>query len=266
MSAAAHSGEQKARISVNGVGITQAQIDAEVQHHPAPDFFSAQEAAARALVVRELLLQQAEKLGLYERNVTSPEKAIEELLAREVITPEPDDEICRRYFENNRKKFVTTPLYEASHILFLAPPEEVEARRQAFEKAEKAIAHLRAHPEDFAKFAESHSACSSGRSGGHLGQIGKGQTLPPFEAALAMLSEGEISKEPVATEVGYHVIHLGRKVEGREMPYEAVRDWIANFLKDKSYHQAVRQYIQVLAGQAAIIGIKITQSDSPLVQ
>lgn len=263
---AAVSGEIKPRISVNGIGITQAQIDAEVQYHPAANFFDAQEEAARALVVRELLLQRAAKLGLCEGGDASPEKIIEELLVREVTTPEPDDEICRRYYESNKKKFVTTPLYEAAHILFLAPPEDEDARSRARDKAERAIAYLQEHPLEFAKYAESHSACSSGRTGGQLGQLGKGQTLPAFEAALEELDEGCISASPVSTEVGYHVIRMGRKIQGRELSYEAVREWISGFLKEKCFQQAVRQYIQILAGQASIVGIKITQSDSPLVQ
>ena len=47
------------QVSVNGVAISEAQIMAEAQQHPADSPGHALQAAARALVVRELLLQHA---------------------------------------------------------------------------------------------------------------------------------------------------------------------------------------------------------------
>ena len=51
-------------VRVNGVEITPEAIAAEIQHHPAPDAETAWVEAARALVVRELLLQEASRIGL----------------------------------------------------------------------------------------------------------------------------------------------------------------------------------------------------------
>jgi hypothetical protein len=41
-----------------------------------------------------------------------------------------------------------------------------------------------------------------------LGQISKGQTMPAFETALFAMREGDMSQEPVASEVGYHIIKV----------------------------------------------------------
>jgi peptidyl-prolyl cis-trans isomerase C len=51
-------------VVVNGVEITPEDIAAEIQHHPAPDAETAWVEAARALAVRELLLQEARRLEL----------------------------------------------------------------------------------------------------------------------------------------------------------------------------------------------------------
>lgn len=256
----------KPRIIINGVGITQAEIDAEVQYHPSASFFDAQEEAARALVVREILLQRAAKLGLCTDPKTTPEKAIEELLAREVTVPEADAESCRRYYENNHRRFHTTPLFEAAHILFLAPPDDETAKAASLAKANKVLEEIKRNPGRFEALAAEYSACSSGKSGGHLGQLSKGQTLPAFEAALNNLQTGELCTAPVLTEVGFHIIKVHRRVDGAELPFEAVQGWIAGYLKNQSWQRAVKQYIQLLAGEADIKGYSIQGADSPLVQ
>lgn len=48
-------------ISVNGILISPEQISAEVQYHPAPTLFDAKYEAMQALVIRELLIQEAIK-------------------------------------------------------------------------------------------------------------------------------------------------------------------------------------------------------------
>ncbi len=53
-----------ATVSVNGVAIARDAIAREMQHHPAPKPIAAWQQAARALVIRELLLQEARRLGV----------------------------------------------------------------------------------------------------------------------------------------------------------------------------------------------------------
>lgn len=52
----------------------------------------------------------------------------------------------------------------------------------------------------------------------------------------------------------------------RQLPYEAVQDWIADYLKNQSWQRAVSQYIQILAGDAKISGFRLKAADTPLVQ
>ena len=47
-------------VAVNGVAIAAEAIAAEMQNHPAPDADAAWQAAARALVTRQLLLDEAD--------------------------------------------------------------------------------------------------------------------------------------------------------------------------------------------------------------
>lgn len=253
-------------ITVNGVKITPEQIDSEVQYHPAGSLPEAKYGAMQALVIRELLLQKAVKLGLCGRNPESPDEVIDMLLAQEISVPDPSSEECRRYYDNNKKQFYTSPLFEVSHILYLAPPEDKEARKIAKEKADFSLAKILKNHAAFEAIAKSESACSSGREGGRLGQIGKGQTVPAFEAALLSMKEGDISREPVATEIGYHIIQVHKRGEGELLPYDTVAEWIGDFLKQQSWRRAFSQYVQILAGQAEISGFRLHAADTPLVQ
>jgi len=256
-------------IEVNGIKITPDEINAEVQYHPASSLVEAKVEAMQALVIRELLLQRAAELGLCDRDeaIKNPDSVIDDLLDREVITPEPDEEICARYYENNKKKFITSPLFDVAHILYLAPPENANLRAVAKKKAKETIEALQKNPESFEDFARLHSACSSAKEGGRLGQISKGQTMPGFETALFTMKEGEISQEPVETEVGYHVIKVFRRAEGNQLPFDAVREWIKNSLQSESYNRAFCQYIQLLAGRAKISGFRLMgEASTPLVQ
>ncbi|MGL5116357.1 MAG: peptidylprolyl isomerase, partial [Beijerinckiaceae bacterium] len=51
-------------VSVNSVSIARDAIARETQNHPAAKPIDAWQAAARALVIRELLLQEAARLGI----------------------------------------------------------------------------------------------------------------------------------------------------------------------------------------------------------
>jgi peptidyl-prolyl cis-trans isomerase C len=60
---------------------------------------------------------------------------------------------------------------------------------------------------DFAKIAKEHSLCPSGKSGGDLGEFGRGQMVREFDEVVFT---GEIGKVhgPVKTQFGYHLIEI----------------------------------------------------------
>ncbi|WPB87154.1 peptidylprolyl isomerase [Sediminicoccus rosea] len=255
-------------IRVNGVVIPRAAIAQETQHHPAPRPLDAMKAASVALVVRELLLQEARRLGIPAdpasdgegRRETEEEALIRGLVEREVQTPAADEAACRRFYEQNRRQFRSPDLHEVRHILLPAnEPDRAEV-------AAAILARLAVAPGEFGELALAHSACPSGRTDGSLGQIGPGQTVPEFEEALARMSVGAIHSEPVETRYGLHIVALDRRIEGRDLPFDIVRGKIAAWLEEKVRRTAIRQYIQILAGRAEIDGIDLAAAGSPLVQ
>jgi peptidyl-prolyl cis-trans isomerase C len=261
---------ERTPVSVNGVDIPHDAIARETQYHPAAKPIDAWQAAARALVVRELLLQEARRLDITAlprsdasgRRETEEEALIHSLMEEEVATPEPDEATCRRYYEQNLGRFRSEPIYEAAHILFTARKDLPEDYAEAQHAATAVLSQLKRHPERFGDLARAHSACPSAAQGGNLGQITAGQTTWEFEQALATLTPSSITPSPVETRYGLHIIRLDRKVEGQQLPFEAVAERIADYLRESVAHRAAAQYIARLVSKAEITGIVLAGAEA----
>ncbi|MEX3009723.1 peptidylprolyl isomerase [Hoeflea sp. TYP-13] len=261
-------------ISVNGVAISEEELLAEAQNHPAENPGGALAEAARALVVRELLWQEAQRLDLAVepesdtdgRLETERDAAIRALIDREVDVPSAGEAECRRYYDQHPGRLSSEPLIEARHILLAAAPDDKTARKKMKAVAQKLSDHLAGHPEEFSVLAKEHSACSSREHGGNLGQLTRGSTVPEFERAMEAMREGEISPVPVESRFGFHIIALDRKVPGERLPFDLVQERIAVWLEAAAWSKAVSQYIAVLAGAADIKGISLNTGEGPLVQ
>jgi len=261
-------------ITVNGHDIAPAVIAAEIQNHPAASAEAAQEDAVRALVVRELLLQEAQRLAITPEPVVDEEgrkeneddALIRQLLDDQLTVPQADEASCRRYYDNNTDKFRSPDIFVAAHILLSASPDDKDAYEAVTLEAQAIISAVTENPKMFAVIARERSDCSSGKDDGCLGQVVRGQTLPEFETFLFALEEGQLSSVPVKTRYGVHVLRLDRRMAGRTLPFDLVETKITDFLAEASWRLAVSQYIKILAGRAEIRGVDMAGPESPLVQ
>jgi peptidyl-prolyl cis-trans isomerase C len=260
-------------VAVNGAVVANAAIAREVQNHAGATPMEAWQAATRALVVRELRLQRARSLNLIDEPLaengareTDEEALIRTLLATDVMTPKADEASCHRYYQANLHRFRSQDLFEPLHILFKAPRDDAAAFAKAVARAELVLAEIRAAPDRFERLAAALSDCPSAGEGGRLGQVGRGDTTPEFEAALVSLEAGQIHSEPVRTRYGVHVLKLERKVTGEILLFAQVQDRIAVYLEERAIRRAVAQYVAVLAGRAHITGFDMPGAAGPLVQ
>ena len=260
-------------VAVNGAVIARADIGREAQNHAGASAQQAWQSAARALVIRELLLQRARSLDLQAEpreedgaRETEAEALIRAVLETEVITPKADDAACRRYYESNLARFRSPDLFEPAHILFQAARDDAAGYANALQRAEATLTELRAHPDRFGAMARALSDCASAQQEGRLGQVAGGDTTPEFESAMLALQPGELCAAPVQTRYGVHIVRLDRKGAGRTLPFEQVRDGIAAYLEESAWRRGVAQYIALLAGQAQIEGVELEAATSPLVQ
>lgn len=257
-------------IIVNEVQIPEHAIMAEMQYHPAAEKRAAMLKAAESLIIAELLKQRALALGLadetqlQDHNPASQDVVLDKLLQQEVAIPTAGSNECLHYYQQNPARFVTSPLIEVRHILLPAAPENDAERAKAKQLAESILTELQ-QAADFGQLAANYSVCSSKDSGGLLGQISKGQTVPEFERQVFKAQPG-LMPYPVESRFGLHIVDVLRRIEGDLLPFSAVEQKIQDYLNEKVRRKAIAQYIQSLIVEAQIEGYDFAVSSSPLMQ
>lgn len=246
-------------ITVNGVQIDPTQIAQEVQYHPANSQEEAIYKAAQALVIKELLKQEIVShpdLGKQAWD-EDEERAIADLLTKQVQVQTPDQEVCKNYFEHNPQEFIAPPRVQARHILLACPPDAHEERLACIKKANEIIAKLNSSDNidaDFIQLAHQYSACPSKTDGGFLGVIHKGSTVLEFERAVFAAQKG-IMASPIQTRYGVHVVQITDRTDGMPLDFASALLMIENRLKQQSFHHHLCDYLFLLSQKADISGI-----------
>jgi peptidyl-prolyl cis-trans isomerase C len=243
---------QLPEITVNSVTIPQDKLGQELQNHPADDLQQALLQSARTLILKELLIQEANSKGISSDNDSAK---IDKLIAENVEQIKADTDTCRRYYQANPERFRSAPLMAARHILLPVTADDVDGRIEKKELAEKLITMLQ-QGYDFAALAKEYSACPSKELGGSLGQISSGQTVPEFERHLFNLPEG-LAVHPVETRYGFHVVEIEKKIDGEILPFEHAEERIEIYLKERNYRQNLSHYLHELAEKAEIVGFDL---------
>ena len=150
------------------------------------------------LINSKIVAEQAKKNGFDKDPVYQARLAdmANQLLAGEYMDRQIDakstDDAVKKWFESNKDQFSKKKVH-ANHILV-----DTEA------EAKKIIADLNKPGADFEAIAKKSSKDKTV----DLGAFGRGQMVPEFEKAAFAMAKGSISKEPVKTSFGWHVIKV----------------------------------------------------------
>jgi EpsD family peptidyl-prolyl cis-trans isomerase len=232
---------------VGDVKITEADLESEMQNLPdyAQSMFEGKEGKKRFLdevIKKEILYQEALKKGLdkspeFKQKLEEFKKLtlISDLLEKEIMSKSGvSEQDMKDYYEKNKADFVATSQIKASHILV-----------KTKEDAQKILERLN-NGEKFEALAKEASIDKvSGKNGGELGYFSRGEMVPEFEKAAAMLKVGEVSK-PVKTQFGYHIIKVTDKKTGPVVEFERVKDIIAQKLSGERQKEAFDSYLEGL--------------------
>lgn len=195
------------------------------------------EAVREGAVNAMLLAQQAVREGLDKE--PSVAAALEfqkmELLGRAALesylraNPIQEETIRAEY--ENAKAAAGTVEYRARHILVNS---EKEARNviTKLTKGKKA---------KFETLAKQHSKDTSAGNGGDLGWVLPANLVPEFAEAMAKLKKGEITREPVQTRFGWHVIRLEETRKLDFPDYEKIKNRIAGQLQQQVIVKLVKE-------------------------
>jgi peptidyl-prolyl cis-trans isomerase C len=252
---------------VNGQKVPHTAVAAETQNHDAPAGKPgiAWRKAANAVAIRTLLLQEANARNLLPdrqevgpgRFETDEEAQIRTLLEAAVDVPEPNDDAIHAEWAKDPKRFRAPPLWEVSHILSACDPRDAEAKKKAQQRAVAIAEQVIIDPKSFTAHATRESDCGSKTSGGALGQLGPGDTVPEFEAVLRDLKEGEMTTKPILPRHGWHIIRMDAVALGAVLPFEIVKPKIADAMEKAAWARQARQFVERLVASADILGAEL---------
>lgn len=180
------------------------------------------------LIATEIALQEAKKTDILEREESK--KAISDY-SRNVLlqtwTKEKvesfniDDAAIKAAYDERVADLVSKE-FNASHILVKTEDE-----------AKTIITELNAEGADFAAIAKEKSTGPSSSNGGSLGWFKSSTMVPAFANAVEAMSKGDISKEPVKTQFGFHVIKLEDSRESKLPTLESLKDQLERVISQK---------------------------------
>ncbi|MBF0220279.1 MAG: peptidylprolyl isomerase [Gammaproteobacteria bacterium] len=230
--------------AVNGQAITQAQLEQFMLTNYAAAKQKPSEADAMEEMIRHrLLLQDAEKKSLAKdpKFVEQMEELRSRLLVSFTLTKYladnavSDADIAKEY-EKRRPEMIRSE-YKASHILVATEDE-----------AKGVIAKLGGGADFATLAAELSTDPGSKDNAGDLGWFSAQQMVKPFSDAVVAMSDGALSKTPVQSQFGWHVIK--REAERKSEP--PTLEMLKGQLRQLLQQQQINDYLDALAAAGKI--------------
>jgi peptidyl-prolyl cis-trans isomerase C len=228
---------------VNGKPVPSSRADVMIKQMAAqgqPDTPELRAMVKDELINREILIQEADKLGLGTNTdvKNQVEIARQSILIRALVAdylkknPVKDADIKAEY--DKFKAQAGDKEYHARHIL-------VENE----DEAKAIIAKLKggAKFEDLAKQSKDPGSAANG---GDLDWASPASFVKPFSDAMIALQKGQITETPIKTQFGYHVIKLEDVRPAKIPSLEEVKPQIAETLQQKKL-QAYQQQLRAKA-------------------
>ena len=137
-------------------------------------------------------------------------------------TLEKDAKEIKDYYDKNADKFMQPAMVKARHVLVKSEEEAKEVL-----KALDGLSGQKLN-DKFVEHATTKSTGPSGQGGGELGWFAANQMVKPFSDAAFALKKGEITKTPVQTQFGFHVILVEDTKAAEKATFDVVKPQIEN--------------------------------------
>ena len=76
--------------------------------------------------------------------------------------------------------------------------------------------------------------------------------VPEFADAAFAMKKGDISKEPVRTKFGWHIINVTDRKDAGSMPYDEVKGQVGSYLEGSKRRDVVRGIIESIRAEAKV--------------
>ena len=159
---------------------------------------------------------------------------VERVLEAEVLPGiDVDAATAREFYEQHPAQFTSEGGVRARHVLIGVSPDATDEEKAAARARTDGLLDEARRGGDFAELARTHSDdAGSAASGGDLGVVVRGQTVPDFETALFALQPGEFS-DVVESPFGFHVIQMVAVEPARTVPFAEASVQIRDFLMEE---------------------------------
>ena len=158
----------------------------------------------------------------------------------------PTAEQMRKHYEDNQDQFSAPEQIRASHIV-----KHIDGMTD-HETARKGIEDVKRRLDEgtpFEELAAEHSDCPD--QAGDLGCFPRGQMVPEFEEVVFNMEPGQVS-DVFLTAFGYHIAKVTDRQAEHVVPFEQVREHIAEELTDWMQKQAMEDFVDKLKAGASI--------------
>jgi parvulin-like peptidyl-prolyl isomerase len=245
--------------TVNGEKITKDEINSFLKPMIGPnasiDMIPQKEAKEKLInqvIEKKLLADNAIKSGIKKSREyrhalerMEGELALEMWMRSEFEKISVSDSEAKKYYETNKEsKFKQEEQVKARHILV---KDESDAKDIISE-----LSKAKDVKSKFIALAKEKSTGPSGANGGDLGFFNKKQMVPEFSAAAFSQKVGEVSKTPIKTQFGYHIIYVDDKKEGGYANFDDVKAQVIQFLKMEKFKEHTANKAKELRESAKI--------------
>ncbi len=210
------------------------------------------------IIESRIQLQQAEREKVTVEDAEVSEQ-LEEIMKKLNAKTQPEFEEMLKgqglTLEAVKKRIKDQISFEARHILFLP---EAGKGEEGWEAARQRGVHVYAlilEGQDFAELAKKYSEDASGKDGGSLGSLKRGELAPDIEAAVLKLDAGQVSPT-FRSQVGYHLFRLDSKESLAGEALVQARNQIRDILYRQKYDARLQEWLAEMK-QRAIIDIRM---------
>jgi parvulin-like peptidyl-prolyl isomerase len=241
--------------TVNGEKIDDSDIKAILAVAPGVEFDKLpkeqQKRVIEQAIEKKILSENAIKSGiekdpLYKSTLEKMKKelALEIWMKKEFDSIKVDEKEMREFYKKNSKMFNQPESVKAKHILLKSEKDAKEVIKE--------LSKAKDLKSEFVKLAAKKSTGPSGPNGGELGWFDRTKMVKPFSDAAFKLKKGEITKKPVKTQFGWHVIYVEDKKKASTVPFEKAKKSIEQTLKVQKFQKHMREVSKALKAKADI--------------
>ena len=212
-------------ISAKDVLIALEKLPEKIKEQPLPDLYPE---IVKKIISEHLISKQAYKDNLDKNKKVLAEvnkvkdKIMVQFWIDNYLAKQLNTKNIEKVYQSYQKNFKPSKEFNSSHILVQEEKSALNIIKKLNKKA------------NFSDLAKEFSIGPSRKNGGQLGWFGAGRMVKEFEKATFLLKKGQVTKKPVKTQFGFHIIQLNDIRESKPKKLSEIMPNIHKLIKQKS--------------------------------